>query len=130
MNALYVLAIALTAISFWPTTSANAEKWSCEMEMPKGKTYKQEWIVSNDRMFAPKGKGYLRVLLNNTDTLLAFLTMYTKDRTPANHYVMISKSTGVLTEIQELVGLDFGPQSQEWISPVVEIGHCSSLERP
>jgi hypothetical protein len=52
------------------TIICGSEKWSCDMEMQKGKPYKQEWIVSDDKMFVPKGKGYFRVAENNSETLL------------------------------------------------------------
>jgi len=111
------------------TTPANAEKWSCEMQMSTGKTYKQEWIVSQDKMFAPKGKGYFRVVLNNEDTLLAFFRFWNRDQIANNSYVIIAKSTGVVTEIYDIGGLDFGPQPDEWTSPTTTIGHCSLEQR-
>jgi len=80
-------------------------------------------------MFAPKGKGYFRVVLNNTDTLLAVLRFWNKDRTANNSYVIIAKSTGVVTEIDDISGLDFGPQPEEWVLPNTTIGRCS-LEQP
>jgi hypothetical protein len=74
MKHLRNVAFAFVAMICGSITTASAEKWSCDMEMStKGKAYKQEWVVSGDRMFAPKGKGYLRVVLNNNDMLFAFL---------------------------------------------------------
>jgi len=119
------VAIGLIAMVYGTSTAASAERWLCEMQMTTGKTYKQEWIVSEDKMFAPKGKGYFRVVLNNRDILLAFFRFWNKDRTANNSYVIIAKSTGVVTEIEEAGGLDFGPQPEEWVSPTTTIGHCS-----
>jgi hypothetical protein len=134
MKHLRNIALALATIICGSITAASAEKWSCEMEMStKGKTYKQEWIVSGDKMFAPKGKGYFRVLLNNSDTLFAFVRFWStapKDRTPKNDYVLIAKSTGVVTESDDILAdYNFGPNPDEWTPPVVNVGHCS-LEQP
>jgi hypothetical protein len=121
----------LAAIICGSITAESAEKWSCEMEM-SGKLYKQEWIVSDDKMFAPKGKGYFRVVLNNSDTLFAFVRLWPnpKDRTPKNMYVVIAKSTGVVTEFDDfLADYNFGPNPDQWGPPVVTVGHCS-LEQP
>jgi hypothetical protein len=43
--------IALALIICGSTAANAAEKWSCEMEVLKGKTYKQEWTY---RMTKPK----------------------------------------------------------------------------
>lgn len=125
----YGIAIGLLAMVYGTCTAASAERWSCEMQMTPGRTYKQEWIVSEDKMFAPKGKGYFRVVLNDRDTLLAFFRFWNKDRTTNNHYVMIAKSTGVVTEIDEMGGFDFGPDPEQWVPPTTTVGHCS-LEHP
>ena len=120
--------IGLIAMICGASTAANAERWSCEMQMTTGKTYKQEWIVSEDKMSAPKGKGYFRVVLNNRDTLLAFFRSWSKDQTPNNSYVIIAKSTGVVTEIDD-INVDFGPSPEGWVSPTTTIGHCSLEQR-
>ena len=123
MKHLRDIALASAAIICGSNSDANAEKWSCEMEILKGKTYKQEWIVLDDKMFSPKGKGYFRVELNNSDTLFAFTRF-------SNVYVVISKRTGVVTEIHEIPGLDYyGKEPEQWVPPGVSVGHCS-LEQP
>jgi hypothetical protein len=68
MKHLCNIALASAAIICGSNSAANAEKWSCEMEMSKGKTYKQEWIVSDEKMFAPKGKGYFQVVRSRKPT--------------------------------------------------------------
>jgi hypothetical protein len=124
------VAIGLLVVVCGAGTAASAEKWSCEMQMSAEKTYKQEWVVSEDKMFAPKGKGYYRVVLNNRDTLLAVFRFWNKDRTTAsNSYVIIAKSTGVATEIDDIGGLDFGPQPEQWALPSTILGHCSLDQR-
>jgi hypothetical protein len=139
MKHLRNIALALAAI-ICGSSAASAEKWSCDMEMTKGKTYKEEWIVSGDKMFVPKGKGYYRVVLNNNDTLFAFLRITPKDvpQKPSstykndfyNDYILIAKSTGVLTEFNDFAGdYNFGPNPDQWMPPVVDIGHCT-LEQP
>ena len=83
-------------------------------------------------MSSAKGKGYYRVELNNSDTLVAFAKLWTdptKAIASSNLYVVISKPTGVVTEITEIAGLDFGKQPEQWMLPLVNVGHCS-LEQP
>ena len=137
------VALALAAIICGSNSAANAENWSCNMDLQKGgKPYKQEWIVSDDKMFVPKGKGYYRVAENNSETLLAFLRIWddaAKNPRPMNFYVVITKSTGTAIEFHDW---DFdwgplaekdktnGPQPEAWMPPSVDsIGHCS-LEAP
>jgi hypothetical protein len=133
MKHLRDIALVSAATICGPNSAANAEKWSCEMEMStKGKTYKQEWIVSGDKMFAnSKAKGY-RVVLNNSDTLFAFFRLWSndpKDRTPTNFYVLVAKSTGVVTEFDDLpADYNFGPNPDQWSSPAVTVGHCSLVQ--
>ncbi len=125
--------VLASAVIIVGSTVASAEKWSCDMEMSKGKLYKQEWIVSDDKMFAPKGKGFYRVVLNDSDTLLAFKKMWSdpaKDPTVSSYvYIVIAKSTGVVTEIQEMVGFDYGTRPEQWMPPLVTVGHCL-MEQP
>jgi hypothetical protein len=90
-----------------------------------GKAYGQEWIVSEDKMLAPKGKGYFRVVLNDKDTLLAFFRTWNKNGTSNNHYVLIVKTTGVATEIDDMAGFDYGPGPEQWSPPTTTVGHCS-----
>jgi hypothetical protein len=47
-----------------------------------GKTYKQEWIISGDRMWAPKGKGFIHVLKNDENILVASSAIWRDDRPP------------------------------------------------
>ena len=109
MKHLRDFALALAAIICGSNSAANAEKWSCEMEMSKGTTYKQEWIVSDGKMFAPKGKGYLVVARNDNDILFAFVGIFEKDQKgrpinkPTNDYVMIVKKTGMAIEFDDIL---------------------------
>ena len=102
--------------------------------MKKGKPYKQEWIVSDDKMkmFVPKGKGFYRVAVDDDDTLLGFLRIWTdpkKSPRPFTSYVLIVKSTGVAIEIDDM-DFDWGPRPEQWMPPSVSsFGHCS-LEQP
>lgn len=125
----FLLAVAVIACG--TSTALSAEKWSCDMGMG-GKTYKQEWIVSSDRMFAPKGKGFFRVVLNNSDTLLAFFRLLPNDpkNRPRTIYVLIAKSSGVVTEIDDIAMNTFiSPEAEKYGEPNVTVGHCS-LEHP
>jgi hypothetical protein len=134
MKHLRDIALALAAIICGSTTAANAEKWSCEMEMKKGKPYKQEWIVSDDKMkmFVPKGKGFYRVAVDDDDTLLGFLRFWAdpaKSPRPFTSYVLIVKSTGVAIEIDDNdFDWDRDPSSG-CRRGVSSFGHCS-LEQP
>jgi hypothetical protein len=133
MKYLRDIAFASAAIICGSSSAANAEKWSCEMEMStKGKTYKQEWMVHDDKMFAPKGRGYLAVARNDNDILFAFLRIFEKDQKgqpinkPTNDYVMIVKKTGMAIEFNDvLADVNYGPKPEQWTRPVVTIGHCS-----
>jgi hypothetical protein len=78
MKHLRDIALASAAIICGSNSAASAEKWSCEMELSKGKTYKQEWIVSDGKteISAPGGKGYWAVARNDNDILFAFLRIF------------------------------------------------------
>jgi hypothetical protein len=49
--------------------------------------------------------------------------------TVGNLSVMITKRTGVVTEIDEIFGFDEGMQTKQWFPPTIDSGHCS-LEQP
>jgi hypothetical protein len=135
MNVTYlrniVLALTIVACGSNPAASEvkSSVKWSCEMEIGKGKTYKQEWIVSDDKMFAPKGKGNFLVTRNDSDVFFAFYRWWAKDRkdpVPKNNYVMIVKSTGMAIEFDDVSGgiINFGMDPEGWVGPLVRIGSC------
>ena len=134
MKHLRHVALALPAIICWSNTAASAEKWSCDMEVStNGKPYKQQYIVSADKLSGPSGKALFQVVLNNSDTLFAFRRLWENDpkhRSPINSYVLIAKSTGVITEFYDIgADINFGPNPGQWVSPLVTLGHCS-LEQP
>jgi hypothetical protein len=52
-----------------PISASVAEHWSCAESK-----YTQEWTITDDRMFAPKGKGYLPVIMNTPQVAVAYLT--------------------------------------------------------
>lgn len=76
----HCIALGLLVTAHGTCIAASADRWSCVMTMA-GKNYMQEWNVSEDKMSAPKGKGYLRVVLNDRDTLLAFFRTWNKSGT-------------------------------------------------
>ncbi len=133
MKRLYFRAgvLALTAVVCGTSAAVAAEKWSCDMTMEKGKAYKQEWVVSDNRMFAPKGKGYYRVARNDDEVVLAFLRTYggPPKNDPASFYVMIAKRSGMAIAVDDVGIYGFGRNPEQWLSPLVETGHCS-LEHP
>jgi len=139
MNGMYIRRVApiLIALGFWSSSAVGAEIWLCEMPMTTGKTYEQEWMVSGDKMFArPRPSGrftsdhFYRVVLNNNNTLLAFFRSWgnaAKDWWTS--YVLITKSTGILTEIDDIVMNVMGARYKDVAKPQVQVGHCS-LESP
>jgi hypothetical protein len=134
MKRLRHAAFALAAIICWSNTAASAEKWSCDMEMStNGKPYKQEYIVSGEKLSGPSGKALFQVVLNNSDTLFAFRRVwenYPKDQNPINGYLLIAKSTGVVTEFYDIgAHINFDLNPGQWVPPLVTLGHCS-LEQP
>jgi hypothetical protein len=140
MKHLRDIALAFTAIMCGSSTAATAEKWSCDMEtrndQPLHLPYKQEWIVSDDEMFVGGSPVHFRVVLNNKDTLFAFARFFKRSEsfpggstTVGNLSVMITKRTGVVTEIDEIFGFDEGMQTKQWFPPTIDSGHCS-LEQP
>jgi hypothetical protein len=132
-----VALLALIAVACGSSAAVSAEIWSCEMPMTNGKTYKQEWKVSGDRMFGRVNPGgqfrpdrFFHVVLNNSDTLLAFFRSWghaAEDQSTT--YVLIAKSTGIVTEIDDIVMNVMGPQYKDVAAPQTNVGHCS-LERP
>jgi hypothetical protein len=136
MKHLRNIVLALAVIICGSTSAANAEKWSCEEEID-GKMYKQEWIVSDDKMHAAKGKGYFQVVRNDNDILFAFFRFFEKDpktgrliNKPKNIYVVIVKKTGIGIEFDDMAAdVNFGPETEQWVPPAVDIRHCS-LEQP
>jgi hypothetical protein len=80
--------------------SANAETWSCtvKMETPEGYTeYIQEWTIAEDRMRAPRGRGFYRVILNDENSIVAFIKW--GDDPLVMNYVIINRMTGAYLEI-------------------------------
>src|ERR1700721_1539730 len=118
----HCIALGLLVTAHGTCIAASADRWSYVMTMA-GKNYMQEWIVSEDKMSAPKGKGFLRVVLNDRDTLLAFFRTWNKSGTSNNHYVIIAKTTGVATEIDDMAGFDYGPGPEQWAAPTTTVGH-------
>jgi hypothetical protein len=142
MKHLCNIALASAAIICGSNSAANAEKWSCEMatemEMSRGETHKQEWIVSDKKMFAPKGNAYFQVDRNDNDILFAFVRFFEKDpktnkpinEPKTNIYVMIVKKTGMAIEFDDILpGMNYGFEVGKWIPPVVEIGHCTLVQQ-
>jgi hypothetical protein len=99
------------------------------------KTYKQEWRISGDRMWAPKGKGFIHVLKNDAHILLASYTLpASKDRKGHfTSYVVIEKAAGTALDIDEVVIAvlaDDPVVSVEDLTPTVNVGHCVLDPRP
>lgn len=103
------------------------ETWSCDVNLMGEhiKTYKQQWTISNGRMAAPRGKGYLRVTINNDRLLVAFTT-FKKD---AQKFYIIEKKTGTYLELDTLVMTVLGKAYEDTAEPDVTSGHCTLLER-
>jgi hypothetical protein len=110
-------------------TAINAETWSCDTETNK-KPYTQQWTISNGRMTAPHGKGYLRVVQNDDDVLTAFLkTRNNKADDPVLHLIIIDKKTGSYFDIDTIVMSVLGKAHDETSEPSVGTGRCTLLRR-
>jgi hypothetical protein len=99
--------------------------------------YKQEWIISGDRMWAPKGKGFMNVLKNDENILVASFEIW-RDGSDRNahyttHYVVIEKHAGTVVELDDVVVsavADLPPAAREGATPMIHVGHCVSDPRP
>jgi hypothetical protein len=78
-------------------TAAIAETWSCDLK--KNEPYTQQWTISNGRMTAPQGKGYLRVVQNDDDVLTAIFKLRNKSNDPVLNLIIIDKKTGSYFDI-------------------------------
>jgi hypothetical protein len=112
-----------------PLTATDAETWSCDTEMNK-KPYTQQWTISNGRMTAPHGKGYLRVVKNDDHVLTAFSNLTrNKADDPVLHLIIIDKKTGSYFEIDTVAMSVMGKAYDETPEPNVETGRCTLLRR-
>ena len=127
------------ALALWSSLASAAETWSCGYQFDgKGKVWPQEWVVSSDRMSAPKGYGYWVVVVNNADTVAAFHRLWKDEDTKAgvsghfpntgNDYVMIDKRTGFSVDVIDVLGVDHGVTPNVWMPPTFSIGHCSRAD--
>jgi hypothetical protein len=100
--------------------------------MTNGQTSTQEWVVRGDKLFpSPRAKVFWPVILNDTDTLVAFYRRWepkgSKERRAFTLYVVISKSTGVLTELNDstmnILGQTF-ETDRDIAAPDVIVGRC------
>jgi hypothetical protein len=137
MKHLRDIALASAAIICGSNSAANAEKWSCDFEK-SGKTFKHEWIVSDDKMFTPKGTVFARIVQNDNDILFAFFRLsFEKDLNgrptskPSNDYVMIVKKTGMAIQFDDILAdVNYGPEPEQWTPPVVHIGLALECGQP
>jgi hypothetical protein len=113
------------ALALWPTL-ASAETWYCDERIVSiNSSHNNEWVISGDRMWALHGKGYWHVILNNDETLVAFVTLSSND-TRTTDYVVLDKKSGVEIGMNDvlrrLMGTNYSDDAQP---PQVEaIGHC------
>jgi hypothetical protein len=127
--------LCLVAICCVASSNARAETWLCDMQMGE-KTYKQEWRISGDRMWAPKGKAFFHVLKNDEHILLASVTAPGGSKDKNSHftsYVVIEKAAGTVLDIDDIVisvMVNDPVVSVEDLTPNVDVGHCVVDPRP
>jgi hypothetical protein len=109
-------------------TATNAETWSSDTEMNK-KPYTQQWTISDGRMTAPHGKGYLRVVQNDDHVLTAFSKTRNKADDPVPHLIIIDKKTGSYFDIDTIAMSVMGKAYDETSEPNVGTGRCTLLQR-
>jgi hypothetical protein len=125
-----MIRVVAVALALWPSLASADEKWSCSYQHNgEGKALSQEWIVSGDKMFGPKGYGRAKVVVNNGDTLAAFLRF---PNNTGSDYTVIDKRTGFYVEVNDVLGVTSDPIGQPqlpldpdlWVPHMFEIGHC------
>jgi hypothetical protein len=118
--------IAITCLS----DIARAETWSCE-QSTAGKTVKQVWIVSGDRLTTPSDERYYRIVKNDQRALVAFRKDWEYKiggGTPLVSYVVIEKATGTLIDLNDNVLTTLGEEYKDTATPDVGVGHCAATQ--
>jgi hypothetical protein len=124
-------ALCLIAFCCVASSDARTETWLCDMQMGE-KTYKQEWRISGDRMWAPKGKRFIDVLKNDENILVASFTIWQSERHYTT-YIVIEKHAGTMVELDDAVleaVADLPPAGREGATPTIDVGHCVVDPRP
>jgi ethanolamine utilization microcompartment shell protein EutS len=110
------LAALLLSFVMSPPVAAQsyAERWSCADSNKK----MQEWVIVENKMFVPKGRGSLTLTLNTSAVAVAHLSL----KYGAIWIIVLDKQSGRLTEYNTISAASL--HSDQPVEPMIDQWDC------